>query len=142
MLAERWKEKFRFVNRSAQILGALGGGLITYLNFYVYSSTDVGFWIIKDGKLLGVGWIFLFCIFLFYALIPIYVLRSLAITLLLKDLLNYAKLNLLPLHPDKSGGLRPVGNLGLRNQYVLMFLGLNIVLLATVSNKYWRAAYP
>ena len=35
----------------------------------------------------------------------------------------------LPLHPDQCGGLRPVGEPGLRNQYTLTLPGLNIVIL-------------
>jgi hypothetical protein len=36
-------------------------------------------------------------------------------------------LHMLPMHPDKAGGLQPVGRLGLRNQYALTACGLNIV---------------
>jgi hypothetical protein len=36
---------------------------------------------------------------------------------------------MLPLHPDRSGGLRPVGHLGLRNQYLISILSINIILL-------------
>jgi hypothetical protein len=41
--------------------------------------------------------------------------------------------HMLPFHPDKCGGLRPVGQLGLRNQTTLSILGLNVVILAVVS---------
>jgi hypothetical protein len=60
-------------------------------------------------------------------------MRSAAIALLLKDFVMCARLRPLPLHPDKAGGLRPVGQLGLRNQYMLSVFGVNVVLLVVVS---------
>jgi hypothetical protein len=39
----------------------------------------------------------------------------------------------LPFHPDKAGGLRPVGHLGLRNQYALSLFGVNVALLLLVN---------
>jgi hypothetical protein len=40
---------------------------------------------------------------------------------------------MLPFHPDRSGGLRPVGHLGLRNQYGLTVCGVNVVTLFYIS---------
>jgi hypothetical protein len=40
---------------------------------------------------------------------------------------------MLPFHPDKSAGLRPMGHLGLRNQYALTVCGVNVLLLALIS---------
>jgi hypothetical protein len=62
-----------------------------------------------------------------------HVVRNLTIALLLRDIVAHAQLHMLPLHPDKAGGLRPVGHLGLRNQYVLTLFGLNIVIMMIVS---------
>ena len=73
---------------------------------------------------------------MFYTLIPVYVLRSLAISFLMRDVVAHAQLRILPLHPDHCGGLRPVGRLGLRNQYGLSVFGVNVVLLAAVSTIY------
>jgi hypothetical protein len=70
---------------------------------------------------------------LFYALVAVYVVRNIAISLLLRDIVMHAELRMIPLHPDKAGGLRPVGRLGLRNQYALSITGLNLVLLLFVS---------
>jgi hypothetical protein len=83
-----------------------------------------------------VGFVYLYCIFLFWALIPVYVFRNIAISLLLRDIVAHPQLHMLPLHPDKSGGLRPVGHLGLRNQYLLTLLGFNVVLLVMISRHY------
>ncbi len=57
------------------------------------------------------------------------------ISFFLNDVVNSSQISLLPFHPDKCGGLRPVGRLGLRNQYTLTILGLNIVLLIVGSPR-------
>jgi hypothetical protein len=57
------------------------------------------------------------------------VFRTLAISLFLRDAVAHASLRMMPFHPDRCGGLRPVGRLGLRNQWLLTILGLNIVTL-------------
>ena len=75
---------------------------------------------------------FLFCLFLFYALVIIYLFGNIALSLLLGDMVGHTRLQLLPWHPDRCGGLRPVGRLGLRNQYALSIFGVNVVLMAWV----------
>jgi hypothetical protein len=78
----------------------------------------------------------LWCIYLFYALIPIYILRNIGISLFLRDLVAHSEISVLPFHPDQSGGLRPVGEIGLRNQYGLTVVGAKVVLLIFVSFLY------
>src|SRR3974390_1096957 len=131
-----WRGRFRVAHWGAQVVGVIVGGVIAYINFLVYVPSDMPFWIAHEGHLLPVGFVFLYCIFAFYALVPIYVIRNIVISLLLRDLAVNSKLQMLPLHPDKCGGLRPVGQLGLRNQYALTLLGLNIVILVGVSSYF------
>lgn len=140
-LAERWRSYFRITNLAAQLVGLILGGTIAYLNYVAYSPSHVGFWISDNDHLLGVGVIFLCFIFIFYAVVPVYVLRNIAISLLFRDIVAHAQLHMLPMHPDKAGGLRPVGRLGLRNQYALTLLGLNIVLLVMVSWLYLEVSW-
>ncbi len=128
-----WQKRFRAINHAGQILGAIAGAVIAYFNYLTYAPAKVGFWIAENGRLLPVGIVYLYCIFLFYCLIPLLMLRSAGIALLLRDIVKRSDLRMLPLHPDKSGGLRPVGRLGLRNQYLLSIFGLNIVILVAVS---------
>ena len=98
-----------------------------------FSSTPTGFWIVAaDGHLLLAGYVYLAFIVLLYAMVSVYVLRCVVVSLFLRDLVSHAAVRMLPFHPDKCGGLRPVGELGLRNQYTLTVLGLNIVLLVAV----------
>ena len=133
VLGKRWQRLFRRTNIAAQWTGAAVGIVLSYFNYATYAPAPVGYWIADGGRLVPAGFVFIFCIFLFYAVIPIYILRSAAMSLLLKDLVAHAELRMLPFHPDKSGGLRPVGRLGLRNQYGLTIFGVNVVLLVSLS---------
>jgi hypothetical protein len=69
----------------------------------------------------------------------IYICRSVAMTLFLNDVVGKAQLQMLPFHPDKCGGLRPVGRFGLRNQYLLTILGVNIAFLVIVTVRFLNA---
>lgn len=142
LLITHWQRSFRLANLAGQWLGLVVGSVVAYLNYLAYSPAEVGFWITDNDRLLPVGVVFLFCIFLFYALVPIYIIRNVAVAFLLRDIVAHSQLHLLPLHPDRSGGLRPVGRLGLRNQYALSLLGINVVLLVTVSVLYLDIPAP
>lgn len=132
-LSARWRRWFRVVNISAQVTGFLVGVLIAYFNYVTFTPAPMGFWTAHAGRLLLVGYVFEYCIFLFYCMIPLYVFRNVAFSLLLRDIVANSQLRMLPLHPDKCGGLSPIGRMGLRNQYVLMIFGLNLVLFVMVS---------
>ena len=135
-LSERWRSRFTMANVMAQVTGLATGLILAYCNYRTYAPARVGFWIARDGTLLLVGYVFLWCIFAFYALIPLYVFRCAATSLFLRDLVAHTQLRMLPFHPDHCGGLRPVGRLGLRNQYALTVFGLNVVLLVVISLYY------
>lgn len=135
-LRNLWEKRFRAVNWGAQIAGAAIGAVVAYFNYRIYVPASVGYWIAADGRLLAVGYIYLYCIFLFYCFVPIYIVRSAAIAFLLNDIVARAQLRMLPLHPDNAGGLQPMGHVGLRNQYLLTIFGLNIVILVAVSYHY------
>ena len=135
-LRRRWQHRFLAANVAGQILGVIVGLGLVILNYYSYAPASTGYWIAEAGRLQPVGYVFLCCIFLFYAIIPIYVIRLICVSLFLKDLVSHATLRLLPFHPDRSGGLRPMGQLGLRNQYGLTVFGLNVVSLVTISSLY------
>jgi hypothetical protein len=135
-LSSKWQRTFRSVNIGAQAFGIGVGGVLVFFNYRAYTPKAVGFWIATENQLLPVGLVFLYCIFLFYSLVPIYLSRSFATSLFLKDLVAHAEIRMLPFHPDKSAGLRPVGHLGLRNQYALTVCGMNLVLLILISLRY------
>lgn len=136
-LSSIWRRNFRSVNIAAQALGIGIGGVVAFVTYIAYEpTTRVGYWTAAGDQMLAVGLVFLFCIFLFYWLVSVYVLRSLAISVFLRDLAAHAEIRMLPFHPDKSAGLRPVGHLGLRNQYALSVCGVNIVLFIWISYRY------
>jgi hypothetical protein len=137
-LATCWTARFRNWNWVAQAAGLLVGGTIAYLNYRTYARPGFGFWITHNNVLLPVGCIYLYCILLFYAVVTIYVVRNFVISLLLRDVVAKGEIHMLPLHPDKAGGLLPVGRLGLRNQYALTVFGFNVVLMATISIHYFE----
>jgi hypothetical protein len=132
-LANSWRKSFRCYNVAGQLLGIVVGAAVAYFNYCAYVLEPAGLWITYYDRLLPVGYFFLYCIWLFYTVITVYVVRSLAIALLLREIVVKAKFHMLPLHPDKAGGLRPVGQLGLRNQYALTLFGLNVALLLLVN---------
>jgi hypothetical protein len=131
-LRATWKRYFKAWNLIAQLPGIEFGIVLGILTVRRYQRPDVDTWIAPDGQLHLAGYLYLYCIILLYTVVIIYVTRSIVVSRLLRAIVEAAPLRILPLHPDKCGGLRPVGQLGLRNQYTLTVLGINIVLLLVV----------
>lgn len=133
-LNSSWYRTFRRLNivcQSAGLLLALGLG---WLTSRVYLAPSIGFWIAPEGHLAQpVGYVYIACLVALYTVILMYVLRCIAVSLLLSDVVRRATIRMLPFHPDGSGGLSSVGRLGLRNQCTLSVLGLNIAILALMS---------
>jgi hypothetical protein len=131
-LRATWKRYFRIWNLIAQFAGIGFGIVLGIVTLGSYVKPDIASWIAPKGQVHLAGYVYLYCIILLYTLVIIYVTRCIAVSLFLRALVAGAPLRILPLHPDKCGGLRPVGRLGLRNQYTLTVLGINIVLLLVV----------
>lgn len=136
MIASNWTRKFRTINLVAQSVAVVVGSLVAYVNYRIFTPKELGYWIARNDVLLPEGYVFLLGLGVFYAVITLYVLRSIAITFLLADIVKSAQVHLLPMHPDKSAGLNPVGKLGLRNQYVLMVLGINLGLAVLIAAQF------
>jgi hypothetical protein len=131
-LRATWTRYFRICNLIAQFAGIGLGIVLGIVTLRLYVKNHVASWIAPEGQLHLAAYVYLYCIILLYTLVIIYVTRCIALSLFLRALVAGAPLRILPLHPDKCGGLRPVGRLGLRNQYTLTILGINIVLLLVV----------
>ena len=140
-LCSWWKKRFRLLNLLFQLCGLITGAAVVWSNYATYVHPCIGYWIAPSGSLLPVGYLYLFCIFLFYFVTSIYILRNIAISFFLRDLAAHSKISVLPLHPDHSGGLRPIGEVGLRNQYVLTVVGLNVVILKFIAVWYFPALH-
>jgi hypothetical protein len=141
LLAKRWQHLFLITNIAAQSLGLLIAGVIAYFNFKIFSPIPMGHWMAHNERLLPVGYVYLYCLVLFYGMVTVYVIRNIVIGLLLHDIVAHAHLHMLPMHPDKAGGLQPVGRLGLRNQYALTTCGLNIVAAIAVVYIFLNGQY-
>ena len=136
-LAARWARLFRTINLALYASAVFFGLISAWLNATAYLP-DIGFWCTgSTGLLFPLGYVFSWCVFAFFAVLYLLVTRSLAIAFFLHDLVKHSTLRLLPFHPDGSGGLRPVGRLGLRTQYGLTVCGLSVLLFEFVSSRYF-----
>jgi hypothetical protein len=140
-LALRWYRRFLNINIVGQGVGILIGICLAYSTIQALSLPQTGHFIVHDGKLLPVGFVYLYCIFLFYTLLFVYMVRIISISLLLRDIVAHSRLKMLPLHPDNCGGLGPVGRIGLRNEYALTLLGINVVLFLLVDSLYLHVSF-
>lgn len=131
-----WRSRFASLNRRAQTIGVAIGLCVVYFNYLAFFQPDVGHWTMKPDGFSITGWVHLYAIFVFYWVLTVFVIRSMGIGLFLKDIVRRCNVRLVPFHPDRCGGLRPIGNLGLRNQYMLAVLGVNIVLLWFIFSHY------
>lgn len=132
-LTEKWQRRFRTTNRFSYSAGVALGAVVVLAQYVAYTSPNIGYWVAPYGVVQPAGYFYFFAIFLFYLILPVYLFRNVMITLFLSDLVGQSELSMLPFHPDNCGGLRPVGRLGLRNQYVLTVFGLNFVLVVAIS---------
>lgn len=135
-LTAHWKSAFGRANIVAQLIAALIAIAVGVGNFLAYANAGAGYWIAVDGQMTLTGWIYLVVVSLFYFVAIVYVGRTLSVAAFLYDLVARAKLQIFLFHPDNSGGLQPIGRIGLRNQYPLTMFGLNIVILVLVSKFY------
>jgi hypothetical protein len=112
------------------------GSIVAYLTYLIFTEVKIGHWIALNSRLVPVGYVYLCCLVLFWTAASVYVVRTFTIALLLRDIVAHAQLHMLPLHPDGAGGLQPVGRIGLRNQYALTLLGLNLVLMMVTAGNF------
>jgi len=61
-VAVRWNGRFRIVNLVGQASAAMIGASIAYINYRLFKEPSLGHWIFGRGALLGVGYVFLFCL--------------------------------------------------------------------------------
>jgi hypothetical protein len=134
-LQSLWRERFRRLNLEITGLAVVVGSAVTYAIHRVFAQRlvidnhTIVFWAAPNGDFHLRGYVFLYGIFVFSALLAIYLARIGSISFLLRDIVSHSDLNMLPGHPDRCGGLRPIGRLGLRNQYALTVCGVNVALL-------------
>ena len=138
-IEERWSAIFARLNGITLAVGLALGAAIMIANYLVLRQTAVGFWIAPRGTLRPGGYLFLMSVCAFFAVVTIYIVRTVAMSFLLGTVVRFGDIRMLPFHPDKCGGLRPVGRLALRNQYGLSVMGINVALFALTSMLYLAA---
>jgi hypothetical protein len=135
-LKNEYERKFRWLNIWSQVAALAIGIVVAAMNFHAMSDPTLGAWGAPGGVLRLPGYLLLVVVMVFYTLVGIYVARSAGIVVLLRGLVKKVDLEILPLHPDGCGGLRPMGQLGLRNQYALTVFGINVILLGYVAHAF------
>ena len=129
-----WENYYRWLNIAAQGLGLMVGIGIALLNYSECNSSRMDSWIVTgEGHVRIAGWLFL----VLHAgaqwfLYVFYVARAFMTLSLLWSIVRISDIDPRPFHPDRAGGLSEIGKLGLRNQYLLGVIGIQIVLAAMV----------
>ena len=141
-IRERWESLFKRVNQVSYALGVIVAGIVAAANYQVYSDPGLKFWTADSRGMTYAGWMYLLSLFLAYSILPLFILRSIAVTRLLRSIIRAGEIDIVPFHPDRCGGLKPVGQIGLRSQYVLTVLGVNLLLLILVAVMFLEAAPP
>jgi len=138
-----WRNIYKWVNIGSIPVGITIGIFVSYANYSVFSQQDFGGWQMTDNQLNLPGWIFiLWQLPITVWIFSIYVMRNTTTMFFLHYLVKKSEIHLDPFHQDKSAGLKKVGELGLRNQYILMVLGCNLLLYGYVGNIFsWDKAF-
>ena len=134
-LCHVWEQRFAVVNVSGQAVGVVMAILIAWFDYLPYRDPTVGYWIVENSRLTMTGLLFLCDLGMYVGFLSVYAMRSIATGLFLRAIVNESRIKMVPFHPDRCGGLRPVGAIGLRNQYLTSVIGLNI--LSFIIGKTW-----
>ena len=131
-----WNRRYKVVNVLGQLGGVAVAVAVAFANYKTVSMEGFNGWVVADGTVNAAGWVYLcWQIPVFYWIASIYVCQGLATIALLFSLTRNFEIEVSPFHHDNCCGLREVGQIGLRNQYLLAVIGLNILALVAVSIK-------
>jgi hypothetical protein len=132
-----WNKRYKIVNVFGQLGGLLVAFLAAFANYkFLYTTEGLTVWGGGGNKVNVAGWLFLFWqVPLFYWLLSIYVSQGLATIFLLFSITRNFEIKIWPFHHDNCCGLKAVGYIGLRNQYLLAVGGLNLLALLAVNIK-------
>ena len=124
---KKWAGHFKIINLAVQTAGLLLAIVLSYFTAHSFDVAGTKTWI-QAGT--PTGYAYMAGIALFYALLITYIVRCVALAVLLKNMAANWQIELSTMHPDGCGGLQPLGRIGLRNQYALTILGINIAVVA------------
>jgi hypothetical protein len=132
-----WNKRYKIVN----VLGQLGGLFVAFLasfaNYkFLYTREGLTTWGVEGGEINIAGWVHMFWqIPVLYWLGTIYISQGIATTFLLFSITRNFEIKISPFHHDNCCGLKAVGYIGLRNQYLLAVAGLDLLALWAVIVK-------
>ena len=131
-----WSSKFAKWNIIAQVVASAFGVAAAWLNYTCITQPEWGSWQTSGEVVNAAGWVWLIWFAFFWAAVPYYGIRSLLVVVLLRDLAQRFSVKPIVFHPDNCGGLRAIGFIGLRHQYLLAAGGINVLLLALVASRF------
>ena len=113
---------------------------ISLTKTYVFSTDNL--WISVFGKTPTIaGWLIPVLIFTLYFLLIISVIRVIAVYLVLRRFFKLFRANVQPLHPDKCGGLAPLGRLSMRLNIGVFLFGIVSVVGVLVNVYHYNKPY-
>jgi hypothetical protein len=129
-----WNKRFKIVNVIGQLAGILVAVVVCLKNYDIATSPDFPDYRLTDGNINIAGWMYLcWQLPMFYWIAVVYISQGLALIVLLFRLNRNFEIEVFPFHRDNCGGLRSVGQIGLRNQYLLAVVGVNLLALWAVN---------
>ena len=132
-----WNKIYKIVNILGHIAGIIVAVLVSLANYKAdLPLAEYTGWQVSNGNVNAAGWIYLcWQIPCFYLITSIYTSQGLATIVFLFSLTRHFKISVSPFHHDNCCGLKEVGYIGLRNQYLLAVIGLNLLALLAVNLK-------
>lgn len=132
----RWNGRYRKANLLGQFVGVAAAVGVVLVNHKATLQMDVASWPVTNGSINAAGYVYEFwSIPFFYLVATIYTCQGIATIILLFSLVQKFKIKVSPFHHDNCCGLRAVGQIGLRNQYLLAVVGINLLALLAVNIK-------
>lgn len=124
-LTAEWYKK---MNALAQVIGLLATLIVFVVTYSQLTSDHASVWLAEGGRLRLAGWLGVFTITVFWLLLFTYFARGIVHTVILLNITTALRLKVDPFHADDAGGFSGVGRIAIRNQYMLLVAGMNLLL--------------
>lgn len=133
---DSWNNRCKIVNLLGQLAGILVAAAVASANCKAARSPGFNGWSVTEGEINAVGWMSIcWQLAVSYWILTLYVSQVIATISLLASLSRRFKIHCVPFHHDNCCGLASVGRIGLRNQYLLAVVGMNLLALLAVNLK-------
>ncbi|MDY6837245.1 MAG: hypothetical protein SWH78_04640 [Thermodesulfobacteriota bacterium] len=134
-LCDKWSSYYLFGNLLGQLVGLAVGVFVSLAMFHGILNGDDS-WQAVDGQWILPGLFFPFIqVPLMCVAVTLYIVRSIVTISFLFDVVKNSMVHIHPFSADNAGGLSPIAVFGLRNQYVLAAVGINLALLLDIANR-------